>query len=568
MNKYHKKNYIVAVFIFLSSLFFITSSYALTATSTLTEASPQKVASSTKYACVDLPKNLYRYAESDQVKTLQDFLYASSFLKAKPNGYFGVGTFSAVKEFQKSVGLSQVGSVGPATRKEIKRISCGGTFSSSTVVVTPPKTPAISTLPPATTTQPAKPPVVATSTPVATSSAVVVSTKPKSELNNDTRKEHLTTLLRALSQYFRDSRGVPPVRETEDPIELCVAPKITQMASSAEVAILTTADSPCKNVVDIAYLYPTYLPWIPRDPTLATSSVMTGYTITRSPYNDITLTAKSAENKAIIKMSCNFNANCKDITFIDKEVLKKPEITSLSRTRFLRDASMVTPFVIYGKNFGTSSKITLSSMYDGSSYDLGSYSATAPTATTSKMSIDGLLFAKEFPCGDMCTRKIPLGDYMLTLTSAGGVSNTTYIYLKGVTTSTITLQNERPVLPLSVSTKVATLTLSSSIPLTLKTLTLTASSTSSVLPGKISNFTAKEMTEAVTYAGGAGTFSFGSAKLLENYSKIYDIYVNVGDLLVKDSGNITYSGKFLVRDEFTGVDMEIPIKPFMFTVSY
>jgi hypothetical protein len=145
---------------------------------------------------------------------------------------------------------------------------------------------------------------------------------------------------------------------------------------------------------------------------------------------------------------------------------------------------------------------------------------------------------------------------------------TTFIKIDGELQSGTSLVIDGPKNPLSVSTKVATLTLSSSIPLTLKTLTLTASSTSSVLPGKISNFTAKEMTEAVTYAGGAGTFSFGSAKLLENYSKIYDIYVNVADVLVKDGGNITYNGKFLVRDEFTGVDMEIPIKPFMFTVSY
>ena len=104
-------------------------------------------------SCTDLPKNLSKWEESSQVLSLQNFLFGKGFLKANPNGYFGFGTFNAVKAYQKSVGLSQVGNVGPATRALIKKETCTSVFSSTiTPVVNPPVInaqviPATSTLP-------------------------------------------------------------------------------------------------------------------------------------------------------------------------------------------------------------------------------------------------------------------------------------------------------------------------------------------------------------------------------------------------------------------------------------
>lgn len=62
--------------------------------------------------------------ENSHVLALQNFLYAKGHLKATPNGYFGPATLAAVKAYQKSVGFSQVGIAGPATRALIKKTTC------------------------------------------------------------------------------------------------------------------------------------------------------------------------------------------------------------------------------------------------------------------------------------------------------------------------------------------------------------------------------------------------------------------------------------------------------------
>ncbi len=58
------------------------------------------------------------------VTKLQDFLHATSYLPSLSTGFFGAGTFKAVKAFQGANGISQTGSVGPNTRAKIKEISC------------------------------------------------------------------------------------------------------------------------------------------------------------------------------------------------------------------------------------------------------------------------------------------------------------------------------------------------------------------------------------------------------------------------------------------------------------
>lgn len=74
--------------------------------------------------CLDLQVNLSRGSESDDVLSVQNFLAEKGFLKVKPNGYFGPGTFAAVRLYQKSVGLSSSGAVFPLTRASIKKETC------------------------------------------------------------------------------------------------------------------------------------------------------------------------------------------------------------------------------------------------------------------------------------------------------------------------------------------------------------------------------------------------------------------------------------------------------------
>ena len=47
--------------------------------------------------CLDFTSGIARYQESSRVLSLQEFLKEKGFLTAKPNGYYGNGTFAAVK---------------------------------------------------------------------------------------------------------------------------------------------------------------------------------------------------------------------------------------------------------------------------------------------------------------------------------------------------------------------------------------------------------------------------------------------------------------------------------------
>lgn len=100
--------------------------------------------------CFDLKKNINRWENSSSVTSLQNFLVGKGLLKAVPNGYFGSGTFAAVKAYQKSIGVSQTGTVGVLTRAVIKKETCSITNSiigpiTPKVVTTPIKTVATTT---------------------------------------------------------------------------------------------------------------------------------------------------------------------------------------------------------------------------------------------------------------------------------------------------------------------------------------------------------------------------------------------------------------------------------------
>jgi peptidoglycan hydrolase-like protein with peptidoglycan-binding domain len=82
-------------------------------------------------SCVTLSSTGLRYRATDyvtggEVSLLQDFLISKGFLSGQPTGFFGSMTFSAVKNFQKSVGFSPTGYVGNLTKAKIKELSCGG----------------------------------------------------------------------------------------------------------------------------------------------------------------------------------------------------------------------------------------------------------------------------------------------------------------------------------------------------------------------------------------------------------------------------------------------------------
>lgn len=78
--------------------------------------------------CIDLTYNLRRRHEDKiipgDVFKLQSFLWTRGYLRATPNGYFGVGTESAVESFQLDNDIRITGEAGPLTRGKIKEMTC------------------------------------------------------------------------------------------------------------------------------------------------------------------------------------------------------------------------------------------------------------------------------------------------------------------------------------------------------------------------------------------------------------------------------------------------------------
>ena len=500
-------------------------------------------------ACVDLQSNLSRGAESERVLLFQNFLFEKGYLKATPNGYFGPGTFAAVKAYQKGLGLSQVGVIGPATRAALKKDSCG---ENKTPTPTTPVTVPVQKDPTKATTTTIKP-------------VVVEEVKTPAAIRNAKRRTDSEVLLKALAKHFSDSRGVHPVYVTDKPIELCVKPVFKMSTATAtEVAVLATPVSPCATYVDVSYLAPTYIPTIPRDPAIATTSILTGYMITRNEYNDITIEPKTVEDKAIIKATCNFSTGCTKVEQISTVVYSKPSITSLSNPIFLQGSSPKVPITITGKGLTLKNKVYLSSGYNSKEYFLGEFSSadglTIPITATSVNQL--------FPCGSGCNQKLSLGDYAVSVRNEGGSSNLLYLSIKGYTSSSFSARSDTSVTPKTTNVKLGTITISSSIPLNLLSLTLKSTTTKTNLPGKLSKFVLKDPLTNTSINASGLTFNLTGQSLYENQSKLYDVYADVAEVLVQDSGFISYGGTFLAKDVLLGKEVELPVKEFSFTVSY
>ena len=80
------------------------------------------------------------------VLRVQNILKDEGFLKAAPNGYFGAGTQSALRAFQKKNKIATTGIAGPLTLKRINQIACKNGGEGTTTPSTSP-TPKASTTP-------------------------------------------------------------------------------------------------------------------------------------------------------------------------------------------------------------------------------------------------------------------------------------------------------------------------------------------------------------------------------------------------------------------------------------
>ncbi len=93
----------------------------------------------------DLSYNATDLSSNGEVTALQNFLSASGYMTAIPNGHFGPATLAAVIAFQAANKISSTGYVGPLTRVAITAASCGGNSISSPSTMSTATVPSTST---------------------------------------------------------------------------------------------------------------------------------------------------------------------------------------------------------------------------------------------------------------------------------------------------------------------------------------------------------------------------------------------------------------------------------------
>jgi peptidoglycan hydrolase-like protein with peptidoglycan-binding domain len=504
-----------------------------------------------------LKSNLKRYNESSDVLALQNFLVDKGFLNAKPNGYFGSGTLSAVKKYQKSIGLSQSGQVFPLTRATIKKETCGSISTNSSNN---------------SQTNVQQNTVTTTTKPVITPAPVVVT--PSVPLtSNQKRQQDVINLLNAMYNFYLDSNGTFPVTYiTVVPVEVCAL-----------------GISECDKIVEVkSSLVSKFLTRIPTDPTItSTSSMGTGYFITRSLYGEIKITAPKSDSKEDIFATCNFSIKCKITTAKDvSTVLGKPNIDSISKTTFFSGGVMSIPLTINGTNFSSSSNtVSLIHQNNRKVFNLGTY----PSATGTIIIATSSFTYKAFPCGYSCSEIPSAGSYEVTVKTSSGESNVGYISLQGVNATSYSNGNDTSFIPKSTHVKLGTVAISSSALIDIKGLNIRASSepinirtvtnvknqlnsvvSTTTLPSlstKISNYTLTDSLTGTVINGGP-LFVLTNQKVSNNQSKIYEIYANIAEIENVQAGQVIFSGEFVVEDNITQSKTTVPFPNFVISISY
>ncbi len=112
-------------------------------------------------------------------------------------------------------------------------------------------------------------------------------TKQLGETRNAQRRINLQTISNAVYQYSLDNKGVLPSTITNTSTEICQT-GIANCGSLIDLSTLTTSSK--------------YLVSLPTDPSNASASG-TGYFISKTQFNRVTVTAPSAEQGATISIT-------------------------------------------------------------------------------------------------------------------------------------------------------------------------------------------------------------------------------------------------------------------------
>jgi peptidoglycan hydrolase-like protein with peptidoglycan-binding domain len=240
-----------------------------------------------------------------------------------------------------------------------------------------------------------------------------------------------------------------------------------------------------------------------------------------------------------------------------------PRVDSLGTSLFIVNSTTTANLIIRGTNFSTSSNTIIGTLQGTSkTFILG----TSTSADTKSITLNSDFLRKKYPLGNSGEDYLPVGYYLITVKTKGGESNSGFLSLKSVVTSSTSGSPDLSILPKTTRVKVGTVTLSSSMLASLQSIAFTLSGTSGVV-AKTSNITLKDLGTGVSTTGGP-SFTFTAEDLLENQSKLYELYADFGDILSKDAGNITFSGVLTIMDYITKIPTQVAIPPFTVSVSY
>jgi peptidoglycan hydrolase-like protein with peptidoglycan-binding domain len=524
-------------------------------------------------SCVDLQSNLSWGKENADVLKLQTFLFQKGFLTANPNGYYGNGTLSAVKKYQKSVGLSASGGVLSLTRNAIKQETCvisSGGVSTQTLVNGCTSQQGFSTVNGAscsvvlgfpegcsssvgfsiTTGMSCGQNVTVIKNTVPTSSPVVVApatiSKVPTTSNNQKRQDDVKKLLSAMYAFYRDSHGRFPI------------PTI----ATTSIEICTLGISLCDKFNEVkSSLVPNFLDVIPMDPTLA-SSTGSGYFITRLEDGTITVSAPKADLGASILASCNFYSGCSIKTALDI-VIGKPYIESIDKAIFLSGGNMDASLKIHGKDFDAASNTIMLSLQGGRKiFTVGVFPSVDGVSIAATSSFTN----QPFSCGENCLEKLPIGGYDVIVRTAKGDSNVGFISLQSITAKSVSNSLDKPFIPKSTHVKLGTVTLSSQALVALKSLSFTIQGTSSLI-SKVTNFT---ITDAITgkVINGGLNFTLPEESISNYATKIYELYANIADIDNSYAGRLDIDGSFVVAEAISKTLVTVPFPKFTITISY
>lgn len=132
---------------------------------------------------------------------------------------------------------------------------------------------------------------------------IIVAINPNKQLadsRNTQRQTDLNTIISAMYQYAVDNNGAMPPAGTNGGVALS--------ATATEICATVTSGTPtCTGLIDLSALVASekYLPAVPKDPQCSTTCATngTGYKVSRSANNRITVTAPATENKAALSVT-------------------------------------------------------------------------------------------------------------------------------------------------------------------------------------------------------------------------------------------------------------------------